>query len=197
MDQHLPYDETGNIYRLTQDDAEAFASIFHHYFDPLYSAALSMLKDTSMAEDVCQQVFTTLWERRHLIGQVRSLQDYLFITARNLIYGQFRKEVSRRKHRLYLEHQNQPTFQSPEDEFINQQESQLLEQAISNLPPKQQQVFRLSRQQGLAHKDISRIMGISVAMVKEHISASSASIKKFLSRYQFQLIPIALAWLLK
>lgn len=197
MERNLPYDERDAIAGIANDDPQAFATIFHHHFDTVYSAALTLLKDPALAEDTCQQVFAVLWERRHQLSGVENLAGYLYIMARNLILGQFRRSASAEKYRAFLSQQMQQTAQSPEEIFIGHQQQALLEKAIANLPPKQQQVYRMSRHQGLAHKEIAETLGISVPTVKEYISLSVTSIKKYLSQYHCLLVPLLVALLLK
>jgi len=197
MSRPLPYDERQLLSQLAQDDAAAFSALFLYHYDPIYTAAKNLLKDTAAAKDVCQQVFTTLWEKRHEAYRIQSLRNYLSAAARNQILGQFRKEIILQKYQRHQLRQPQHPGQDPEHLLIGQQQEQLIQQAIAHLSPKQRQAFRLSRDGGLAHKDISRIMGITVPTVKEHITKSLSAIRKFLSQYQTHLLPLAMAWLLK
>lgn len=197
MSRPLPYNERALLFRLAQDDAVAFSTLFLHHYDSIFTAASKLLKDKAAAEDVCQQVFVTLWEKRHQTEMIENLSSYLFVCARNLIVARFKKQTILQKYQRHQMSVSPDSAPDPEHLLIGRQQEQLVQQAITLLPPKQQQAFRLSRDQGLAHKDISRIMGISVPTVKEHISKSLASIRKFLSQYQTYLLPLAMAWLLK
>jgi len=197
MNRPLPYDEALLLSRLAQDDPAAFSAVFFHHFDNIYTAANSLLKDEAAAEDVCQQVFATLWEKRQELAGIKSLRNYLFIAARNLILNGYRKQTTLQKYRNYQLRQPPGAALDPEQTMIGKEQAKLMERAITSLSPKQQQAFRLSREKGLAYKDISRMMGISIPTVKEHISKSLASIRKFLSHYQSQLLPLVMAWLLK
>jgi RNA polymerase sigma-70 factor (ECF subfamily) len=197
MSRPLPYNESVLLSRLAQDDAEAFSTLFLHHYDSIYTAASNLLKDKAAAEDVCQQVFVTLWEKRHQVGRIESLSSYLFVCARNQIIARFKKQTILQNYQRHQLRQPPTGAPDPEHLLIGRQQTSLVQQAIRLLPPKQQQAFRLSRDQGLAHKDISRIMGISVPTVKEHISKSLAFIRKFLSQYQAHLLPLAMAWLLQ
>jgi RNA polymerase sigma-70 factor (ECF subfamily) len=68
----------------------------------------------------------------------------------------------------------------------NLQES--LQEGISRLSPQQQRAFRLSREQGLTHDDISKLMGVSKKTVKDYIVRSLAFLRPILDRYELLLI---------
>jgi RNA polymerase sigma-70 factor (ECF subfamily) len=195
---HTPsYDQQHLLTKLAQGDPRAFAQLFHYHFDDIYTAALRLLKDHDQAEDICQQVFTTLWEKRQELPSIQSLSNYLFIMARNLILHQFRKKTIAVKYTAHQLRQAAHFPANPEQVYTYQESKRLIDLAITNLPLKQQEAFRLSREKGLPHKDISLIMGISVATVKEHISKSLAFIRQFLAHHSSKLLPLAMAWLLK
>jgi RNA polymerase sigma-70 factor (ECF subfamily) len=189
--------ERALLQELANGQEAAFRTLFHTYFDNLYGAAFAYTKVHEQAEDVVQQVFLTLWEKRQTLLSVENLENYLFIIARNLILGQFRKQLTHEKHITYLRELFGAGESLPDEILISRQQRDLLEEAVRRLPPKQQEAYRLSREKGLSHEEIARVMNISKTTVKEHISNSLKSIKAFLDGYVLQLYPFILIWLLK
>jgi RNA polymerase sigma-70 factor (ECF subfamily) len=191
------HNERELLRQLASGHEGAFQTLFQTYFDRLYAAAFTYTKVHEQAEDIVQQVFLTLWEKRAALPSIDSLEDYLFIIARNLILGQFRRQITHRKHLTYLRELFEMPGSSPEELLISRQQWGLLEEAVRRLPPKQQEAYRLSREKGLSYEEIAQQMHISRDTVKEHISKALKSIRLFLDGYALHLYPFALLWLLK
>lgn len=162
-------------------DAQAFTLLFDQYWDPVYSATLLLSKSPELAEDIAQEVFTRIWERRSELKSIDRLEGYLFIMARNMIYGRLRRELVEEKYRQFLKDYFRNA--SPVNEFPAELKDlgQALEKAIGALPERQQQAFRLSRFEGLSHEAIAREMGISKTTVKNYIVSSIATLRQVLS----------------
>lgn len=91
---------------------------------------------------------------------------------------------------IYLLHHNAGHTEFAEQESLlglkNLQQS--IQQSISQLSPQQQRAFRLSREQGLTHDDISKLMGVSKKTVKDYIVRSLAFLRPILDHYELLLI---------
>ncbi|MBV7529766.1 RNA polymerase sigma-70 factor [Chitinophaga sp. sic0106] len=168
---------------------EAYRYAFERYWDRVYAAALLLSKSPEIAEDITQDVFTMLWEKRDTLHAVNNLPGFLFISARNLIYSKLRKLHSQA---TYLEYQEQYFRESTRiegaEEIYSRDLLQHLQQAILKLPPQQQKAFRLSRLEGLGHDEIATVMGISKVTVKSYIVQSLATLRKWLPGYFVTLL---------
>ncbi|WP_291911538.1 RNA polymerase sigma factor [Chitinophaga sp. CB10] len=163
---------------------DAYRRVFERYWERVYAAALVLSKSPEIAEDITQDVFAMLWEKRTTLPSVTNLQGYLFIAARNLIFSRLRKLHSQAS---YLEYQAQyfresARMEGPE-EIYSRDLLQQLQQAILKLPPQQQKAFRLSRLEGLDHAEIAALMGISRVTVKSYIVQALAALRKWLPGY--------------
>lgn len=155
--------------QIAQGNQEAFAKLYIAFYDKVYSVALMYLKLHELAEDSTQQVFLKLWEKRAALAAVNDANAFIFITARNQIFNSLRKSSRQESYRELVSERLQETG-SPEEMLILKQRAVIIEQVIGGLPQRQQQAFRLSRENGLRHKEIAVIMKVSVTTVKEHIS---------------------------
>ena len=179
----LPYTDQLLLQEMAAGSEDAFCRLFDHYWNRVYASALVLTKSSQMAQDIAQEVFLQLWQNREKAADIQKLDGFLFISARNLIF----KKMSRLKledaYQHYLSYQasvNSGDTSVP-TEFKELQT--LVELGISQLPPQQQKAFRLSRERGLSHEEISYQMGVSRAAVKDYIVRSLAFLRKYLREH--------------
>jgi RNA polymerase sigma-70 factor (family 1) len=172
--------ETELLRRIADGDQAAFSEFFRRYFDQLY---LIMLKYTNRhidAEDIVQSVFIKAWEKRQVFRDMENPLNWFFISARNEYLDRFRKNRQSKQYQQYLiEVFSESDTSSPESIVTNKEYTQLYQQAIKNLPEKQQQAYLLSREKGLTYEEIAQIMHVEKSTVKEHIARAIKSIKAF------------------
>lgn len=155
---------------LTQRDELAFRELFERYKRVLYAFAKNMTRDIDEAEDLVQDVFASLWENSTQLQLKGSISAYLYAAVRY----KFLNLVAHKKIRSdYLEF-----FQKFIDEgdystdrYINEKELiELIEKEVSRLPNKMREVFELSRNSGLSHREIATKLDLSEKTVKSHIN---------------------------
>jgi RNA polymerase sigma-70 factor (ECF subfamily) len=175
---------------LSEGDESAFDQLFHTNWDQVYSAALYMTKSSHLADDIAQETFLALWRNRHEAAEIKNLKGYLFTSVKFQVHKLFRRMKVEDAFANYLRHHNTGQTAFSEQESIlavkNLQES--LQLGIARLSPQQQRAFRLSREQGLTHDDISKLMGVSKKTVKDYIVRSLAYLRPLLDRYELILI---------
>ncbi|KAA5549627.1 RNA polymerase sigma-70 factor [Adhaeribacter rhizoryzae] len=152
------------------EDEAAFKEIYERYFDVLYIHAYKRLQDKEEAQDVIQEVFTALWDKREYIILTSSLPAYLFTAVRNKILN----TLSHRKYESsYIQSLQQFINKGicQTDHLIRENQLQtLIEKEIAALPPKMQEVFSLSRNAHLSHKEIAAELNLSEQTVKKQVN---------------------------
>lgn len=185
----IPLREHELLKRIAADDKDAYREVFARYWDAVYSAALLLTRTPEIAEDIAQDIFVMLWEKRAQLVQVEKLEPYLFISARNLIYSRLRKLASQETYRQYLRDYLQEQAATGAEARAEFRELEgAIHAAIRQLPPQQQKAFRLSRFEGLAHDEIAAAMGVSRVTIKSYIVQALASLRKILSHYPCALL---------
>lgn len=162
----------GELIRLLRenDDQKAYLEIYERYSRPLYAHARKRLGDPEDVKDLLQEVFTALWHNRYLLNPDTPLGGYLHATLRysfiRLIAHQ--KTEARPCGALAEFH---PADSASADDLARENElAQLIESEILHLPEKMQEVFRMSRQSHLSHKEIADRLDLSEATVKKHVN---------------------------
>ena len=165
-------------------DEAAYRMLFERYWDTIYSSAFLLTKSPEISEDVTQDVFAMIWEKRNELARVDNLQAFLFVSARNKIYSRLRKLSSQDSYREYMQlYMNESRRSAGEDQIYSRDLEQQLQRAVAKLPPQQQRAFRLSRFEGLDHEHIAALMGVSRVTIKSYIVQALATLRKALSHY--------------
>lgn len=163
--------------RLRENDTQAFESIYKKYWQNLYLTAFSILKDKQAAEDIIQDLFIQLWNKRATISVTVSLNAYLSACIKHEVFRVIRKRIAE----LDTNEVNQPDKTYNAQELIEYKEflahTQLL---IAKLSVKFQEVFVLSREDQFSHKEIAAQLNISSKTVENHIGKALGMLKNSL-----------------
>lgn len=192
------YEESTLLALLAQDSEYAFQLVFDRYRNTVYKVAMLYVKSPVMAEEIVQDVFLKLWFQRHNLAEIRSLESWLFILARNLTLNCLKKISHEWLAREKWIRDNELSENTTDYKVLNSQYQELLQQAVGNLSPVQRQVYKLAREQGLSHKEIGRQLSISPLTVKTHMARAMAAIRAYLE--ENGIVPVFLiltGWLLR
>ncbi|NII23561.1 sigma-70 family RNA polymerase sigma factor [Pseudoflavitalea sp. X16] len=168
----------------TKTDQSVFDELFHTYYSRIYGKALQLCKVHATAQDVAQQVFLKLWEKRADLAHIPNPEAWLFSVANHQIVDIFRNQLMQDKYTQFALHLLEQEASSPEDLLITRQQKQLMEKSLELLSPKQKEVYRLNRNEGMTYVEIATKLGISRDTVKEYMGIAIAKIKKFLREQQ-------------
>lgn len=172
-------DDIALVNKLANDDEVAFEVLFHKYKDKLYSFLIHLGNSASAAEDVLQDVFMKIWDRRTQLGDIDNFNAYLFRMAANQAINLMRRQSREIKIldelKLYTIDEN-GTAQAMSEKEVQE----TLSKALATLPQQQYKVFMLSREHGLKYDDIAAEMGISAATVRNHMVQALKKIRVYL-----------------
>lgn len=168
------------VEKIAQGDATAFRAVFDHYWDKIYSMALTYTKSSILADDIVQDVFVKIWRKRDLLPTVEKFDAYLFITARNELIDVLRKKVEHVPLEGHYDLREEGSM-VPDAALSFKESEALVHEAISKLPPQQQRIYRLSRIEGRSQQEIASELGISVNTVKVHMNKALHFIRQHLS----------------
>lgn len=154
---------------LEKGEEVAFTEIYERYHSLLYIYAHKKLNNKQEAEDIIQEVLTTLWNNRFDFIIQTSLPTYLFTAVRNRAFDLFSHKKVEAKYiaslQNFMENSNiQTDFMVRENDL-----KKLIEKETQALPPKMREVFQLSRNKNLKHKEIAEVLGISEQTVSTQI----------------------------
>jgi RNA polymerase sigma-70 factor (family 1) len=156
------------VKRLADDDKKALDEIYHLYFPKLYVFSRNFLKVDDDIRDILQEVFISIWKNRKKINNAEAFDGYIFTVTKNALITYFRQKMKFHEFEARVK-QMAVTEEFPEDFFIYNDLKEHAGHIIDALPEKRREIFRLSRELGLTHREISEKLGISVKTVEDHI----------------------------
>jgi RNA polymerase sigma-70 factor (ECF subfamily) len=124
----------------------------------------AITRSAEIAEEVVDDVFVKLWNRRTKITEIENLTVYLYIAVKN----QSLNALSRKAQQLvsesfdYIDIEIEEAIGDPEALMITEEMMHRMQKAVDDLPPRCKMVFKLVREDGLKYKEVSQILNISV-----------------------------------
>ncbi len=155
---------------LKKDDHDAYAQIYDRFNGLLYIYACKIVKDFDEAEDIVQEVFISLWDKRNTLVLKSSLSSYLYSAVRY----KFINLLDHKKVRTDYSASLQSFIDEGEyltDDYIREKEfKQLIEKEISLLPDKMREIFVMSREQNLSYREIAEKLDLSEKTVRNQVN---------------------------
>lgn len=167
---------------LKKDNKMAFSILFDRYSDILFRFIQKRIESVPDVEDIIQEVFISMWNRRSKIEVSDSIYPYLFKAAKYEMIDWLIKSEKRNRHLDYLEINKDQYLigTTSEDELIAKELAKLLENEMSRMPDTMRSIFRLSRSEDMSIKDIANQLSLSEQTVKNNVSMA-------LNRLKFKL----------
>ena len=176
-------DERALVLRLIGGDEDAFCELYAAYKNRLIYFAMRFLKSREYAEDVFQDAFTVVWQSRRFIDPDASFSSYLYTIIRNRLLNQLRDAANEEKLKESILSQALDYTDDTKREVMLNDLKFIISRALEQLTPRQREIFEMSREAQLSHKEIAGEPGISVNTVQEHISSSLKIIRTYLIKY--------------
>jgi RNA polymerase sigma-70 factor (family 1) len=165
---------------IREGDVAAFTHLYKQYSGQMYANVLKLVKDELIAEEIVQEIFTKIWQKRAVLNFEQSVVAYLYRVGRNLVNDFYRK--LRRDQAMYDHFKAIATehYTHIEEALQAQDNEQVMRKALSGLPPQQKKVYELCKLEGHTYKEVAAMLGISPNTVKEHLSKANYFIKNYL-----------------
>jgi RNA polymerase sigma-70 factor (family 1) len=164
------YNEEDLLTRMAEGEQEAFTLLYRRHWEALFISTVRVILNKEDAEDIVQEVFASLWNRRTALNLTGPLGAYLQTSVKYKAINYIEKNITRRNYAQTLGKAAETSSPPSAEILLSVKEvQQLVRTAIENMPPKMQEVFRLSRQQHLSHREIAVRLDISEETVKKHI----------------------------
>lgn len=191
---HLPpYQESDVLHQLALGSEIAFKQLYDRYWLHIYRVTKRYTRSSALAEDIVQEIFSTLWNKRSEFTEVLHLEYYLVTMAKNLTYKTLRKLAYEELAKSKYTEERSLVDDTLDDLLLEKQYEQLVQQAVKLLPSQQKQVFQLAKVEGLSHEAIAQQLNISRLTVKTHMAKALQFIRHYLQPHVGTYI---LGWLM-
>jgi len=166
---------------LQKGNERAFDTIFKQYYKPLCQFSFSFIKDQDAAENLIQEVFVKLWEKRENLTNIDNLLSYLMGMVRNQSIDFLRKEKTNSK--IYNKLKPESSENTTEEQISKNEFEEKLLKSILNLPERCRTAIEMSRFDGFSNKEIAQKMEISVKGVEALIGRSLKLLRSELQEF--------------
>ena len=155
--------------RVEQNDEQAFAMLVERWWRPLTRYCLAIVKTRPLCEDIVQEAFVRLWERRSSWRPQSSVRALLYTMVRNRAWNELRREGNHERTLGNGRASLNRRVNTPAEEMEGRELWAALESAIAKLSPRRREILLLSREEGLTHGEIARITGLSTQTVANYL----------------------------
>lgn len=163
---------------LVQGDVKAFDAVFMLYSGKVYNTMMKLLNDSDLAEDLVQDIFLSLWEKRSNINPELNFEAYIAIIARNMAYHELGNAMRRSHLSVELDQASLVTESEWEEEIDAKSFKEYLMQVIAQFPKVRKEVFVMSRFDQLSNAEIAQRLKISERTVESHIYKALQELRK-------------------
>jgi RNA polymerase sigma-70 factor (family 1) len=181
--RRLP-EESEWVEAIRAGDPSAFEALFHAYHAGMCAFAYRYLGARDLAEEIAQEVFLCVWERRETWHISTSVRSYLLTAVRNAALSYLRHERVVRRRQTEIPEAQVTFAASPEVRALEAETITAVQEAIGRLPERCRLVFTLHREQGLTYNEVAEVLGVSPRTVEVQIGRALKTLRKRLAHHR-------------
>ncbi len=173
------------IKKIRIGDQYAFRDLFKNYYSLLVKSAHRYVGDIQIAEDIVEDIFLNIWEKRAQLNISISVKAYLFSMVRNHALNHVKRKKLETADTFYLDIIIPNNVSADQQVNINEL-TEHIQKAIAELPERTRCVFTMHRYDNLKYSEIAEVLKIAEGTVETHMVRAL----KFLRKRLAFLLPI-------
>lgn len=177
----ISLNESALLLSISAGDELFYTRLVERYWQKVLQHALSFVKSYPVAEELTQDIFIQIWEKRKKLSEVNSFENYLFIVSRNLIISHIRKKLIETD--SLKEEKLQELFLKPDEQYEFQELVKIINEGAALLQEPRRSVFLLSRMEGRDADYISKELGIATRTVRWHLVQALNFLRNYLHKH--------------
>jgi RNA polymerase sigma-70 factor (family 1) len=181
-------------YLVKMGNKEAFRVLFERYAPKIYNFALSYLRNEQEAEEMVQDVFLKIWEKREHLDKSKNIKSFIFKIAVNSIYDLIRRKNIEGAFRDFIRDNHEEGLESTWHTVIFEEMLANINELVKEMPAQQQRIFRLSRIDGMPNDIIAEKLNLSKRTVENQLYRALAFLKKHFNRESVYAILFFYLW---
>ena len=184
--------DTGRLHLLDETGEQAFEQVFKSNFKSLHAYAYTIIKDDIMAEELVQNVFCRLWEKKAKVEIQTSLAAYLYRSVYHESLNYLKHLKVRAAYNSYAQAQMKTNSDNAEKKILLGDLEKRLNHAMSELPEQCRTIFQMSRFEELKYQEIADRLGLSIKTIENQMGKAL----KLLRLKLVDFLPVAILTLL-
>jgi len=166
--------------QVKKNDLSSYEVIFKKYYKELFRFAFTYVRDSSIAEEMAQEVFLYIWEKRHQIEIQTTLKTYLYSAVKNKCLNYIKLELPKQQSMADVSEVMLSVTTGRKDEGENEQLKKYIQRAIDALPKKCRKIFLLSRNAGMTYEEIAEELNLSKKTVENQMGIALKKLRESL-----------------
>ena len=183
MSENELHSEALLVREVRKGNEKAFTQLYDSYKDRIHAYALKLLKSEAFAQELLQDVFMKVWQKRETLDPSLSFTSFLYTVARNKCFDFLEKASNDEKLKQAIFHESQRAYTAADLQIITSDFEKIKKQAYETLPPKRRAIFEMSREEGMSYEEIGMALGISTHTVKSQMNKALHTLKVFLREH--------------
>lgn len=189
MPDNQPNQERELLLKVSRGDEQAFQRLIYLYSERVFFHSLTFVKSWHQAEELVQDIFMRIWQKREKLREVDNWDKYLFTISKNFLINALRRAGTG----IELgEADDIPDQLRPDRQHESKELSTLLQKAIDQLPEQKRAVFTMVYLDGLKQEKVAHALGIAPRTVRWNLVAALNEIRDFLHRHSVDMLGILL-----
>jgi RNA polymerase sigma-19 factor, ECF subfamily len=180
---HTQHNEKQLLLKVAEGNREAFTCLYSHYLPAVYKYLLPLVGSKEDTEEMLQEIFVRIWQKRELCATIQCFQAYLFKMARNEFLNYLRAIRAKDELTTRMAAITSHSTTDADHKVLYNQFYTIAQVAIDKLPEKRKEIFRLSTEEGLSLDEIAERSGISKSVVKKQLYAASAYVRQYIDQH--------------
>lgn len=156
--------------RVKKGDEKAFETLFRTYYKSLCLFAHKILKDDIVAEEIVQDIYYYIWEKRETLELSTSVKSYLFKSVYNNSLKYIRHQKIVKNYETKVE-SGEPSFVLQDNHAELGEIMHIIKLTLEDVPERTREIFELNRNEGLKYQEISDKLNISIKTVEAHMTS--------------------------
>lgn len=170
------------IKQLSEGDQRAYRVVFEHYYPRVWEFVRRIVKSDTVAEDVAQDIFVKIWERREMFGvEVHSFSNYIYVMSRNAAINALRRMG--RITPLVEQSVHAQSDTSLEEDYYAREKELIIRLAVCRMPEQRRRIFEMSRYMGMDNQTIATTLNLSKKTVENHLTLALKTLRSVLTAW--------------
>lgn len=174
----LTISDSDLVLRLLADDVDAFDALYHRYHQPLYANVFKLTRDAEATQDILQEVFIVLWEKRQTINAAQPVSNWLFSISYYKSLKYLKKAL--KEEVLFKNIESNSAVEDEPNAQWNEAGIEAMQKAIQQLSPQKQKVLVRCKLAGKSYQEVAEELNISRHTVKEYLGLAMTSLRTIL-----------------
>lgn len=177
MTQQKKRDDADLAHRIKFGNKEAYQELFERYAPKIYHFSLAYLKNDADAEELVQDVFLKVWEKREILDTAQNIKAYIFKIAINTIYDFIRRKNIEKAFNDFAKENYEINSNSTWNTIVFDEMQATLKELVSQMPEQRRKVYQLSKEKGLSNDEIAQKLELSKRTVENQLYRAVAFLK--------------------